>query len=93
MQGRRIPDGEWWNHAVHPAPWQPGDYGMQGAHLACLLPDGTGPCMLPSQDTEADVRWDVTREDDGTITVSPSIWHDAPNGWHGFLERGVWRSV
>ena len=40
--------------------------------------------------------------DDGTITVSPSILFvgmaDAEpgsefSGWHGFLERGVWRSV
>lgn len=34
----------------------------------------------------------VTEHEDGTITVSPSIF-DAPDGWHGFLERGVWRSV
>lgn len=27
-----------------------------------------------------------------TITVSPSIW-DTPQGWHGWLEHGVWRSV
>lgn len=38
----------------------------------------------------------VDDHDDGTISVSPSIWCQAapPNGgpcWHGFLERGVWR--
>ena len=35
-------------------------------------------------------------EGQGTITVSPSIlvYDDGRgNGWHGFLERGVWRSV
>lgn len=31
----------------------------------------------------------VTEHEDGTITVSPSIIF--PNeGWHGFLQRGVW---
>lgn len=30
----------------------------------------------------------VVEHDDGTITVQPSIV--AP-GWHGFLERGIWR--
>ena len=33
----------------------------------------------------------VTEHDDGTITVSPSILD--PDGWHGYLERGVWREV
>lgn len=31
---------------------------------------------------------EVTEHDDGTITVSPSI---VTEGWHGWLERGVWR--
>lgn len=42
----------------------------------------------------------VTEHEDGTITVSPSILvrtsHDGGKTmielWHGFLERGVWRS-
>ncbi len=33
----------------------------------------------------------VTEHEDGTITVSPSILDPAPGGWHGYLERGVWR--
>lgn len=40
-------------------------------------------------------RHDVTVHDDGTITVSPSILLTCPDGsecYHGFLERGVWRS-
>lgn len=39
---------------------------------------------------------DVTEHEDGTITVSPSILVSNPQEgelWHGFLERGVWRSV
>lgn len=40
----------------------------------------------------------VTEHEDGTITVSPSIlltdFDQAGNQrqWHGYLERGVWRS-
>jgi hypothetical protein len=38
---------------------------------------------------------DVTEHEDGTITVSPSILvgsgPDRPT-WHGYLERGVWRT-
>lgn len=36
--------------------------------------------------------WTITEHDDGTLTVSPSIF-DSPDGWHGFLVAGVWRSV
>ncbi len=37
----------------------------------------------------------VTEHEDGTITVVPSILVDArpAPGWHGYLERGVWREV
>lgn len=35
----------------------------------------------------------VTEHEDGTITVQPSILDPEPGGWHGWLERGVWRSV
>jgi len=40
--------------------------------------------------------------DDGTITISPSIGEfvrgqehtpDNSDGWHGYLERGIWRQV
>lgn len=49
--------------------------------------------------------WSITEHEDGTITVSPSIRRfahgaldDAGNRieipeWHGYLERGVWRTV
>jgi hypothetical protein len=36
---------------------------------------------------------EVTKHDDGTITVSPSILVTdgaAGHSWHGFLERGIW---
>lgn len=35
----------------------------------------------------------VTEHEDGTVTVSPSILDPAPGGWHGWLERGVWRQA
>jgi hypothetical protein len=39
----------------------------------------------------------ITEHEDGTITASPSIlynpWKDGTHGWHGYLERGVWRRV
>lgn len=41
----------------------------------------------------------VTEEDDGTLTIAPSIGDTVrggagdSDGWHGFLEHGVWRQV
>lgn len=35
---------------------------------------------------------EVTEHEDGTISVYPSILCRAC-GWHGYLERGVWREV
>lgn len=35
--------------------------------------------------------WKIEEHGDGTISVSPSIMDDSPLGWHGWLERGVWR--
>jgi hypothetical protein len=38
-------------------------------------------------------------EDDGTLTISPSIsdrkrsGNTESDGWHGYLEHGVWREV
>lgn len=34
----------------------------------------------------------IVEHEDGTITVSPSILYHGEKGWHGFLEKGVWRS-
>lgn len=35
----------------------------------------------------------VEEHEDGTITVTPSILDKTPGGYHGWLERGVWRSA
>jgi hypothetical protein len=39
----------------------------------------------------------ITEHEDGTVTMTPSIlyhpWLNGSNGWHGYLERGVWRRI
>jgi Family of unknown function (DUF6527) len=76
-------------------PWElePGDYCVRvdaetNERVAWVVtPNGNGPARLDG--------WDLTEHEDGTITVSPSILaHESGNQpyWHGFLERGVWRS-
>lgn len=96
-QGRRIPDGKWWDDDIHPAPWQPSDYGRerQAGHVSgnelvgpldgtwVVLPNGVGPSFLPAR------MWAITEHEDGTLSLSPSILNSG--GWHGFLERGWWR--
>jgi hypothetical protein len=50
-----------------------------------ILPDGGE--WVTSQRASGGGFWTVS----GTpplITVSPSIWHDQPNGWHGFIRNG-----
>jgi hypothetical protein len=87
------------------APWhlEAGDYCVRvdsdsGERIAWVVtPNGNGPARLET--------WDLTEHDDGTITTHPSILahptsrlgaddqpEDVP-GWHGYLERGVWREV
>ncbi len=90
-QGRRLPDVA----AGDPENWQtwkdarPGDYikvtGERDGRDAWYLKDPRGSVGALRTHT-------VEEHDDGTITVSPSI-DDPPNGWHGFLECGVWREV
>lgn len=84
MTGRRRPDEtKLWE-------LEAGDYCQHGGAWYVCLPSGVGPCKLTGHGRDDD--WTVAAHDDGTITVSPSI-HDVgtPNGWHGYLERGVWR--
>lgn len=82
-QGRRVPPDT--------KPWdlEPGDYTVVDGVPWARLPDGFGPCRLKG--------WAVTENDDGTITLAPSILARVPPdgepGWHGFLERGVFREV
>lgn len=91
MIGRRVYD-------VEPHKFEPGDYGwwVQGGHWVAETPNGHGANLSGHK---------VVEHDDKTITVSPSVavgssrW-DATKGkmvpfevYHGFLERGVWRTA
>lgn len=80
MTGRRLPDG--WNYAES----EPGDYWLTPKGWWELRDPNGALGRLGSGHT-------VTVHDDGTITVSPSILSPDPGGWHGWLERGVWRQV
>jgi hypothetical protein len=64
----------------------PGDYWKRR--------DGSWYLQAPSgEHGAANARWTITEHEDGTITVSPSLFFNTPRGWHGFLEKGVWRKV
>lgn len=86
-QGRRREDG------TPNAELEPGDYCRRGTMWWISLPTGiVGHIQEPE--------WSIIEHDDGTvtagtdgrtITVNPSIHHE--QGWHGYLERGVWRKV
>lgn len=91
MMGRRIYPNE--NGELI---FSPGDYGFDlksGRWLARCPDPGchTGDLSLH----------EVVEHEDKTITVSPSIltnplgeYHDpSSKTWHGFLERGIWRTA
>lgn len=83
--GRRITTGELPQHE-----WPAGAYGLPDCDEPswhCVTPNGRLGNLRGHQ---------VTEHDDGTITVQPSILVQRPgtdDGWHGYLERGVWREV
>lgn len=81
MQGMRV-------YGREPHELEPGDYGRwardREEFYACT-PNGEIANLSLHQ---------IIEHDDGTITVSPSILVSAGGKelWHGYLERGVWRS-
>ena len=85
MTGQRLPDGY---HGQPPV----GSYWRdEGVDWTCCTPNGRIGSLRGHE---------VTEHEDGTITVMPSIlvyarpMHGDPvarPGFHGFLERGVWR--
>jgi hypothetical protein len=89
MQGKRLPDGD--------TPREIGDYckamnqdGSLSDYWHLFLPNGQRGFISGE-------RHKITEHEDGTITVQPSILHhglkDKPETqWHGFLERGIWRT-
>ncbi len=91
MQGRRLPGTVFGEPGLGWQEWEkvePGTYlkaaSDGGAYWHITLPSGIQFTLGPQHA--------ITEHEDGTITVSPSIY-DAPDGWHGYLERGVWREV
>jgi len=65
-------------------PWADRHFG--GESWLIILPDGGS--WVTTQAATGGGKWTVT----GTpprITVSPSIWHNQPDGWHGFIRDGV----
>lgn len=80
MQGKRI------NAQDNPR-FAPGEYG--------IVSDGTWYACTPNGHLGNLADHTVTEHEDGTITVSPSILVSDENGelWHGFLERGIWRTA
>lgn len=101
MKGRRIT----WEEAENLANVQPGDYWhdpRHGWYAACPMPrddEGMIACLAWLKNHT------VTEHEDGTITVSPSIFCGggyppsvptewaAKHTWHGWLERGEWRAA
>lgn len=70
---------------------EPGDYGQ--------LPNGDWYGKTPNGESCNLAKHRVTEHEDRTITVQPSILisYDHPEKgrvelWHGWLERGYWRS-
>lgn len=91
MIGRRRPDFD--PFEVHDM-FDPGDYGF------AVYPDGRRVLHIRCPTGDPPVygncaAHDVVEHEDGTVTVSPSILvRDGDRElWHGYLERGVWRSV
>lgn len=73
-----------------------GPDGVDGGY--CKLPNGEWRLRTPNGHYGDPSNHEITEHEDGTITVSPSILISRPvNGvmqeqYHGYLERGVWRS-
>ena len=88
MQGRRIYNTK--------DDYQPGDY-FKVLHIDEGLPDNAycnqWRFMTPNgiRGRINDLTWQIIEHEDGTITVSPSIFVKSPPlRWHGYLSHGVW---
>jgi hypothetical protein len=87
MNGRRVGDD------IEPHLYEPGDYGRWNGTWYCKTPSNAeGNSFLGNLSGH-----DVREHEDGTLTVSPSILVSEGRAdrevWHGFLERGIWRTA
>lgn len=104
MIGRRVyPDASGWL-----PPLEKGDYGKPNLSQEEAGYDGTDEAKsidwmntmnrwqicAPDGSQGSIATHKVIEHDDGTVTMTPSLdWSQRrPGGWHGFLERGIWRS-
>lgn len=81
MRGVRRPDG------TDVTDLERGEYALDAGRLWFCLPDGQlGQVTAPPWDS-------IVVEEDGSVTVEPSIWDNKlgnPPGWHGHLRKGLW---
>jgi hypothetical protein len=86
MIGRRLPDVSTEEYfGWDSLNLQPGDYVKLhgGKFWGARAPNGDAGTLRTHR---------IVEHEDGTITVSPSIQMETGQRWHGYLERGVWRS-
>lgn len=87
VQGKRVELEV--NEDGHIVPPEPGSYGKDASgEWWCTCPNDAHLTGRLGKHT-------VVENEDGTITVSPSILVEHWSGvsWHGYLENGVWREV
>lgn len=87
MIGVRIPDIKWGESDGYKL--NPGEYvKIIDGPMPWMANDpiGGGPFSIGLKNHA------VEEHEDGTITVTPSLYDTRPGGWHGLLRRGVWES-
>lgn len=62
------------------------DWALKRPPICCVLPDG-GHWVIDSKSSNGS-GWTITGEAPN-LTASPSIWGSMPNGYHGWLQNGV----
>ena len=92
MQGRRIPDDEFFDRRSA-GTLAPGDYGVMvndetgQRHWLVRCPDGFETQLWVNEDDSKGNRHLIHEHDDDTVTVEGSI---LGRTFHGHLRRGVW---
>lgn len=94
-----MPDDEWFSQQADGL-ITPGDYGkiIDAGRVTWFVctPDGARFMLAsPHSPDSAGRSHEVEEHDDGTITIEPRPGNSnsilSPQGWHGWLYRGVWR--